>query len=177
MRNRAILPLLAALAAPPAIAAIAEPRVPPILRAPADEEPAFMLAGNGAYIYQCKPTALDPDAYGWAFVVPDARLYDGPRLAARHTQVDLYEAVDDLSSVTGIVRAALAIGPGNLPWALFRARGLGEAGLFAGVTSFQRINPNGGAAPRGGCDADHAGDEARQNFTADYYFYRKRGPP
>ena len=47
-------------------------------------------------------------------------------------------------------------------------------GLFAGVTSFQRVNTNGGAPPRAGCDADHGGAEARQNFTADYYFYRKR---
>jgi hypothetical protein len=180
MRNRAVFAWVAAplaILALPALAAIPAPVVPPVLRAPADEEAAFMLTGRGAYVYQCKPTALDPDAVAWGFVVPDAVLYDGARPAARITSVDLYEAIDDRSSVTGIVRAAAPGGPGNLPWALFRARAFGETGLFGGVTSFQRVNTNGGAAPRDGCDADHAGDEARQNYTADYYFYRKRNAP
>lgn len=173
MGRRAVFPVLLLLAMP-SLAAVTEPRVPPRLRAAADEAPAFMLTGNGAYVYECKPSSFDANAYVWVFVVPDANLYDGSHLAARHTSIDVYEAVDDRNSVTGILIAAATAGRDNLPWALFRARALSDTGLFAGVTSFQRVNTGGGAPPRTGCDADHGGAEARQNFTADYYFYRKR---
>jgi hypothetical protein len=50
-----------------------------------------------------------------------------------------------------------------------------DAGLFAGVTSVQRVNTSGGVAPAAGCDADNVGKEARSRFSADYYFYRRRG--
>ena len=46
--------------------------------------------------------------------------------------------------------------------------------MFAGVTSIQRVNTNGGIAPATGCDDSHAGNEARVAFSADYYFYKRR---
>jgi hypothetical protein len=179
MGNRAALSLAAALLGSTGLPALAvsEPTVPPALRARADEVPAFMLTGNGAYVYQCKPTLANPDAYTWSFLVPDATLYDGSNPVARHASVDIYEANNDASSLTAVVRSAAAAGAGNLPWAAFNARGLNEKGLFAGVTGFQRVNTKGGGPPSAGCDASHAGDEARQTYTADYYFYRKRGAP
>src|SRR2546425_489608 len=51
----------------------------------------------------------------------------------------------------------------------------GEDGIFAGVTSIQRVNTSGGVAPATGCSADAAGAEARVAFTADFYFYKRRG--
>ena len=45
-------------------------------------------------------------------------------------------------------------------------------GLFANVTSIQRLSTTGGLAPATGCDADHVGAEARVPYTADYFFYR-----
>ncbi|HET9470850.1 MAG TPA: DUF3455 domain-containing protein, partial [Usitatibacter sp.] len=86
-----------------------------------------------------------------------------------------WESLDDRSSVTGIPRRMQAAGGGNIPWELLGAMPAGEDGMFAGVTSIQRVNTRGGAAPATACDDAHVGEEARSAFTADYYFYKRRG--
>lgn len=175
MGNRSLL-IAAALAIALPAAAITEPTgIAPSLRASANEAPAFVLNGNGVYIYQCKQSALDPNAYYWSFVVPDATLYEGSRSVARFATVGLMEALGDRSSISGVVRSSQGAGPANLPWTLMQAQPLAETGMFAGVTSIQRVNTSGGAAPVGGCGPDNTGDEARIAFQADYYFYRRRG--
>jgi hypothetical protein len=175
MGNRSIF-LAAGLALALPAAAISEPaNISPLLRAPANELPAFVLNGNGEYIYQCRQSLLAPNAYEWAFVVPDATLYEGARSIARHATVGLFEALSDRSSISGVVRTSQAAGVQNLPWVLMRAQPLSEAGLFAGVTSIQRVNTVGGAAPKSGCGPDNVGDEARVAYRADYYFYKPRG--
>ena len=177
MGNRSIL-FAAALALALPAAAIPEPAGLALgLRAPANETPAFVLTGNGVYIYQCRPSALDPNLYEWGFVVPDATLYDGTRSVARHATVGLYESMSDRSSISGIVRGSQAAGTANLPWLSIRAQPLAESGMFAGVTTIQRVNTTGGAAPSGGCGPDNIGAEARVAYQADYYFYKQRGAP
>lgn len=176
MGNRSLILAFGIAAVLPAAAAISEPaNVAPALRAPVNETAAFKLNGNGAYIYQCRATLLDPNAYEWAFVVPDATLYEGSRTTARHATVGLYESLSDRSSISGMVRSSQAAGVQNLPWVLMRAQPLAESGMFAGVTSIQRVNTVGGAAPTGGCGPANVGQEARVAFQADYYFYRSRG--
>jgi uncharacterized protein DUF3455 len=163
-------------AALPASAAIAEPPgIAVAIRASADEEPAFMLSANGVHVYQCKQTPNDPNAYAWYFIAPDATLYEGSRTIGTHKTVNLWESTSDRSSVSGVVRSTQTAGADNLPWALYRAQPLAASGMFAGVTSIQRVNTTGGAAPTGGCDAANAGAESRVAFTADYYFYKRRG--
>jgi len=175
MGHRLLL-LAAALSAIPAAAAIAEPDgIAASLRAPASEAPAFVLNGNGVYIYQCRQSVSDPNTYAWAFVVPDATLYEGTRSVARHATVGLYEALSDRSSVSGVVRSSQAAGTANLPWVLIRAQPIGESGLFANVSSIQRVNTTGGAAPTSGCGPDNTGEEARVAYQADYYFYKRTG--
>jgi hypothetical protein len=66
-------------------------------------------------------------------------------------------------------------GAGNLPWALYRTVSSADGGLFSGVTSVQRVNTAGGVAPATGCSDTSVGSETRVNFSADYYFYKKRG--
>ena len=177
MGNRSLLLAAALLVSLPA-AAIPEPAGLALgLRAPANEAPAFVLAGNGVYIYQCRQSALDPNLYEWSFIVPDATLYEGTRSVARHATVGLYESMSDRSSISGVVRGSQAAGTANLPWVSMRAQPLSESGMFAGVTTIQRVNTNGGAAPGGGCGPDNIGAEARVAFRADYYFYKQRGAP
>jgi hypothetical protein len=174
MGNRSLL-LAAALAALPA-AAITEPGgIAASLRAPASEAPAFVLNGNGVYIYQCRQAISDPNTYAWAFVVPDATLYDGSRSVARHATIGLYESLSDRTSVSGVVRSSQPAGGANLPWVLIRAQPIGESGLFANVSSIQRVNTTGGAAPSSGCGPDNVGEEARVAYQADYYFYKRAG--
>ena len=165
----------ALLAVAPAIAAIAPPAVAPRLQVSAAEQPALVLSEAGVNIFECRPRAGTPDGYGWTFIAPDATLYDGNRSVARRTTPSLWESTDDRTSVSGFARAAVNAGGDNLPWAVFRAAPIGEAGLFAGVSSIQRVNTRGGVAPAAGCTADNAGAEQRVAFTADYYFYRPNG--
>jgi len=68
-----------------------------------------------------------------------------------------------------------AAGGDNIPWELLGAMPAGEAGMFAGVTSIQRVNTRGGGVPTAACDDTRVGEEARSAFTADYYFYKRRG--
>ena len=165
----------AALVVAPAIAAVAPPAVVPRLQPSSAEQPAMVLSEAGVNIFECRPRAGTPDGYGWTFVAPDATLYDGNRSVARRTSPSLWESTEDLSSVSGFARAAANAGNDNLPWALFRAVPVGDTGMFAGVSSFQRVNTRGGVAPVTGCTADNAGAEQRVAFTADYYFYRPIG--
>ena len=175
MERIAAIPQLLALAAAPALAAIAEPSgLAAAIRASADEEPSFMLSANGVHIYECKLTPAG-NAYAWFFTAPDATLYEGSRSVGTHKTVNLWESTSDRSSVSGVVRSTQAAGANNLPWALYRAQAPAASGMFAGVTSIQRVNTAGGAAPSGGCGAANAGAESRVNFTADYYFYKRRG--
>ena len=167
--------LAAALAAAIPAYAISEPSgLAPRLRAPAGEVPAFVLSGNGVIVYQCKATVSNPYQYSWYFIAPDATLYNGSHEVARMAQPNLLEALSDDTSVSGILRASQPAS-GSLPWTLAQAVPMGDSGIFAGVTSFQRVNTQGGLAPNTGCSADNVGQEARVAFNANYYFYKRRG--
>lgn len=174
--------LAAALVGLPSFAAIPEPAgLTAQMRAGANEEPAFMLSGSGVHIYQCRVTANNAttnsaeNTFAWSFVAPDATLSDGERTTARLTSPNLIESSSDRGSVSGLVRSSQQAGNNNLPWTLMRAQPIGDAGLFTGVTSIQRVNTNGGMAPATGCGADTVGSEARVAYSADYYFYKRRG--
>ena len=168
--------VLFASAALPALAAISAPGgLAPALSASPDEEASFMLRAEGAHVFECKPLPTDPNRFAWAFSSPNATLYEAGRPVARHVAENTFEATGDRSTVSGSVRARQEGGADNLPWLLLRVQSTPDAGLFAGVTSVQRVNTSGGAAPESGCDVNNVGKEARTAFTADYYFYRRRG--
>jgi hypothetical protein len=172
--KRTALPLLL-LAALPAAAAIAPPAgVAPALRTSPAEEPAFLLSADGVHIFHCK--AVDAEGrYGWVFTAPDATLYEGSRSVATLKTPNLWESLSDRSSVSGRVRNTQPAGADNLPWAAINAQPIGASGMFAGVTSIQRVNTAGGVAPVGGCGPANDGAETRVGFRADYYFYKRRG--
>jgi hypothetical protein len=171
--ERATLVSALLIAAVPAGAAVNPPNVPPRLQASPAEEPAFMLSASGAHLYECRPNLNG--GYGWVFTGPDATLTDGSVSRATLRGANNFESADDRSTATSVVRSAAFAGSDNLPWALLAARSSSDGGLFSGVTSVQRVNTAGGVAPRGGCGEYTAGSQARVDFTADYYFYRRRG--
>jgi hypothetical protein len=175
MANGFVAGAIVALAALPAAAVIAPPELAPVLRPSAAEQPALALSEAGVNIFECRPRADAPGGYAWTFIAPDATLYDGNRSVARRTSPNLWESTGDRTSVSGFARAAQNAGGDSLPWALYRAAPVGDSGLFAGVSSIQRVNTRGGVAPLTGCTADNAGAEQRVAFTADYYFYRPNG--
>lgn len=171
---RSIAASIALTLALPAAAAVAPPVTAPTLSASALEEPAFMLSADGAQVFECRLRGAGPNPYAWTFVAPDATLYEGSRSVARMTTPSLWESLSDRSSVTAVARGSQEGGAGNLPWLVLRAAPLSDTGLFAGVTTIQRVNTSGGVAPATPCTAENAGSEARVAFTADYYFYRRR---
>ena len=172
MRNAAYV----VLAALPVCAAVTPPSgVIASLVAPANEAPAFALRAEGFHVFECKPVASDPTRYAWAFSAPDATLYDAGRAVARTASENTFEGIADRSTVTGVVRSRQNAGATNLPWLLLRAQSTPDGGLFAGVTSIQRVNTSGGVAPAEGCSDTNLGKEARVPFAADYYFYKRAG--
>ena len=160
----------------PAQAAIEPPAgISRSLAAPANEAAAFMLRGEGVQVFECQLVPGDPSRYTWVFASPEAILYEGSTPVGRHLAGRTWESTSDRSSVSGAIRARQDVGGNNLPWLLLRGQPVGESGLFAGVTSIQRVNTAGGVAPAGGCDASRVGTAVQVPFSADYYFYRRIG--
>ncbi len=158
----------------PAAAAIAPPsNLPQSLAAPPTLEPSFMLSGSGVQIYQC--ALLAANTWGWAYVTPDATLYEGTRAVGTHKSPDVWESTSDRSSVTAVPRTSLPAGAGNLPWQAMRAAPLSPTGIFANVSFMLRVNTSGGVPAATGCGPENVGVEARVAFRADYYFYKPAG--
>jgi hypothetical protein len=175
MTRHAIPALAFATAIPCALAAIAEPAsISTALRAPAGEQPEFVLNAQGVQIYACKPRADYPGTYGWAFVAPEATLLEGGKPVGQHGAGPTWKSSSDGSSVKAAARERQDGGAGNIPWLLLAATSSEGNGRFSGVTSVQRVATRGGAEPQTPCDASRAGEEARVQYTADYYFYKRK---
>lgn len=150
-------------------------QVPAHLAPGANESLAMVVPARGVQIYECR-ARKDGAGYEWAFVAPDAVLYDmRGRKIGRHYAGPTWEA-DDGSKVVAAVKArADATTAGAVPWLLLTARPAGgTGGAFADVASIQRINTTGGVAPRTGCTQADAGSVARVAYTADYRFFVAR---
>lgn len=148
------------------------PTVPLSLAAPANETLVHVLRAEGFQIYACKPD--EAGHYAWAFVEPEANLYDhAGKPVGRHFAGPTWEA-DDGSAVTGTVVAhADSPDPTSIPWLSVRTTTSGD-GYFSGTGTVQRLYTVGGKAPAGGCGAATAGTTARVPYTAAYYFYVTR---
>jgi Protein of unknown function (DUF3455) len=175
VNRRSIALLIAAAAISSAHGAVTEPKgLGDVLRAPAGEQPAFMLKAEGVQVYVCKPRAEDPKGFQWTFVGPEATLRENGAVVGRHAAGPVWESTSDKSSVKGAARAGQDGGAGNIPWLLLAGTPSPGTGKFAGVTSIQRVATKGGVEPTGGCDASKAGLEARVPYSADYYFYKRK---
>jgi len=175
--NRRAIPFLAIAAAIPcAHAAVPEPQgIGSGLRAPAGEQPEFVLKAEGVQVYACQPRTDDPKAFEWAFVGPQATLRENGKVVGRHAAGPIWESTNDKSSVKGSARSGQDAGAGNIPWLLLAGTPSQGSGKFAGVTSILRVATKGGVEPAGGgCNASKSGKEERVPYTADYYFYKRK---
>jgi hypothetical protein len=146
--------------------------VPDKLKPGANESLAMIVPAKGVQIYECRPRKDQGGGYEWAFVAPAADLFDaGGNRIGRHYAGPHWESTDG-SKVLGTVKErADAPAADAIPWLLLTAKSVGPAGSFSKVTSIQRVNTAGGAAPKAGCSQVAAGTLARINYTADYYFF------
>ena len=172
---------IAALAAPLVLAACAHPElaprtvsVPENLRTPAAESLAMVVPAKGVQIYECR-AKKDQTGYEWAFVAPEADLFDarGNRIG-RHYGGPHWEAADGSKVVAAVRERADAPSADAIPWLLLAAKSVGPEGSFRHVSSIQRVNTVGGVAPKNGCSQAAAGQSARVNYTADYYFFTRK---
>jgi hypothetical protein len=128
--------------------------------------------GQGVQIYTCGAKAGDRNQFEWVFKAPEADLVgDTGEKMGRHYAGPTWEANDGSKVVGEVLERADAPRPGAVPWLLLKAKSNQGDGTFKSVTYIQRVNTEGGSAPKEGCDARHGGAEVRVNYKATYYFY------
>ncbi|HLQ36392.1 MAG TPA: DUF3455 domain-containing protein [Planctomycetota bacterium] len=160
------------VAACTAPAAPRAPSVPDTLSVPAHNHLMFELHATGVQIYTCQPKPNEPTKYEWALKAPDARLADARGDAGHHYgPPPTWESADGSKVVGKKEQAVDAPGADDISWLLLSATSNAGQGRFGKVTFIQRTATHGGKAPSGGCDAQHAGQEARVPYTATYCFY------
>jgi hypothetical protein len=141
---------------------------------PAPDEMLTMVArAKGVQIYECRAKAGAADAE-WAFVAPDAELYDVRGHHIGHHGAGPVWQVKDGSVVRGKVKEkADAPTAGAIPWLLLTTKSEGSEGQISRVSSIQRVNTTGGVAPSSGCDRERIGTPVRVAYTADYVFFAR----
>jgi hypothetical protein len=146
--------------------------VPDKLKPGANESLAMIVPAKGVQIYECRARKDPAGGYEWAFVAPEADLFDaGGNRIGRHYAGPHWEATDGSKILGALKERADAPAADAIPWLLLNAKSVGPEGSFSKVTSVQRVSTVGGVAPKAGCSQAAAGTPARINYTADYYFF------
>ena len=148
---------------------VATQQVPQQLQPPANEQLLLQVHAKGDQVYTCKE---DVTQFTWTLKAPDAQLFDKDgKPFGKHFAGPSWEANDD-SRVTGkAVANAPSPDADSIPWLLVNVVSHEGTGVLSRAKSIQRLNTKGGKAPATGCDASHAGQEARVPYSADYLFY------
>lgn len=129
------------------------------------------VSATGVQIYECR-MAGGGNAASWAFVAPEAQLFDQRgRSMGSHGAGPYWKGLDG-SRIVGSVRArADAPTSGAIPWLLLTTQSDGAPGMLSTVTFVQRLNTEGGIAPADGCDAQSLGQQTRVGYRADYRLF------
>lgn len=147
-------------------------KVPDLLKVPMNQQLSFALRGEGVQIYSCKAVNNNQAGFDWAFISPEADLFDDQgNKVGKHYAGPSWEA-NDGSKIVGEVLAK-DNGPNSdaIPWLLLRVKAKKGLGIFSQIVSVQRLNTNGGKAPADVCAKVKVGKEIRIPYSADYYFY------
>ena len=148
--------------------------VPQVLKPAANQSLAMVVKATGVQIYECR-ASKDATGYEWAFVAPEAQLFDARGQAIGSHGAGPHWQARDGSRVVGTVQArADAPSAGAIPWLLLSTKSTGSDGVFSKVTSVQRVNTVGGVAPATPCTRETTGKSARVDYTADYRFFALR---
>ena len=152
--------------------------IPPSLQAPAGEQLILQAHATGWQIYTCGAgTDGKPQ---WTLKGPDADLHDKKGAVIAHHAAGPSWTYKDGSKVIGKAVAHVdapevkgkAVAARSIPWLLVTAVDHSGDGLFARVSSIQRLHTEGGQPPPAAeCDPSKPSAAARSSYTADYYFY------
>jgi len=146
--------------------------VPDKLTPRANESLAMIVPAKGVQIYECRAKKDQAGTYEWAFVAPEADLFDtSGKKIGRHYAGPHWESTDG-SKIAGTVKErADSPRADAIPWLLLVAKSVGPQGSFSKITAIQRVNTIGGVAPESNCSQSTVGTTVRIPYTADYYFF------
>src|SRR4029077_8165594 len=135
----------------------------------------MIVAARGVQIYECRAKKDQAGAYEWAFVAPEADLFDtSGKKIGKHYPGPHWESTDG-SKIAGTVKASTDAPQADaIPWLLLVTKSVGSQGSCSKFTSIQRVNTAGGVAPKPGCAQSTAGTPARIPYTADYYLLTEK---
>lgn len=161
---------LAACSTMPALVA-----VPDAIKGDASQQVTMVVPAKGVQIYECRAKQGQAGAFEWAFVGPEAALYNtsGTQIG-KHYGGPSWEANDGSKLVGALKARSDAPKAGDIPWLLLTTTASGPKGSFSDVSAIQRVNTVGGIAPTAACGAGNVGAGARVPYTADYYMLAKK---
>jgi hypothetical protein len=149
--------------------------IPANLQPRANESLAMIVPAKGVQIYECRAKKDQPGSYEWAFVAPEADLFDASgKKIGKHYAGPHWESTDGSKIVGTVKERADAPQADAIPWLLLVAKSVGPQGSFSKITSIQRVNTVGGAAPTTACAQANVGTTGRIPYTADYYFLSEK---
>ena len=159
--------------------------IPSAIAVPSGSTLAIHDHGVGTQIYTCTASGgaggaggggadAGPTNYSWVLKGPDAVLSD-----ATFAQVGTHSVGPTWTSTDGSMISGMKVAQANapsatppaIPWLLLKATSTGGAGVFANITSVQRLNTAGGVAPMTGCGSSTVNTDTSVAYSADYYFY------
>lgn len=158
------------VAGAPAVAAPAS--TPPAIALPGERRVVLKAFAKGVQIYACKPAASAPTVFEWTLQAPDANLFDesGQRIGS-HFAGPTWQLTDGSKVVGKLRNKADSPDATAIPWLLLDAKPAESTGVLREVAYIQRVETSGGKAPPSGCDAAHAGAEARVEYAATYFMF------
>ena len=150
------------------------PAMPKEIAAPEGETVILRVHARGDQVYVCQQGVT---LSAWRLKAPDALLFDkGGKVVGKHFAGPSWE-MQDGSRVKGDPEAKVDSPERNaIPWLRLKVIEHAGSGVLSPVTTIQRINTKGGAAPLTGCDEAHAGKELRVPYQADYVFWAPGKP-
>ena len=129
------------------------------------------VPATGVQIYTCGKN--DAGAPTWVFKAPEATLFDtAKKQIGKHYAGPTWEALAGGKVVGAVKASAPALEAGAIPWLLLDIKSSEGACVFNQAKGILRVETHGGVAPAQGCDAAHAGEEARVPYTATYLFLK-----
>lgn len=171
---------------------ISQPAVPATIQVPEGNVPFLLGHARGTQNYVCLPSGA---TFAWSLFTPQATLFSAsdrqltthffsPNPDEKNTVRAAWQDSHDTSTVWASAFPPsfdpAFVAPGAIPWLLLETVGT-QAGPRGGddltITTFiHRVNTRGGSAPTSGCAASaDVGKRMFVPYTADYFFYKRRG--
>lgn len=147
--------------------------LPTTIQVPAGHNMVMETVGVGEITYQCRTKQGAASEFEWAFVGPDAVLFNrSGQVVGRYYGPPATWENNDGSKVTGKQLATAPAGEGNIPLQLVKANPAMGSGMMQNVTYIQRLAIKGGAAPAHSCSAGNLGNKVIVKYQADYIFWK-----